>query len=159
MNPYSKMFKNCGVGLERNFPNPEEVSVYRTHCWIKVFSIIILILVCTLFLFADCVRDVHAEESWDTGYLKAPASTVYPDRYAILDKIAFCESGNDYQKPSNISSAYGKYQITWATWNEIAKLTGRTDKTNPEDQEINARKLYDLRGLKPWVASKNCWGN
>jgi len=58
---------------------------------------------------------------------------------------------------NNTTSAYGKYQITWATWNEIAKLTGQHDKTSHEAQEVNARKLYDLRGTKPWSASRFCW--
>ena len=87
----------------------------------------------------------------------ASAPAAKPDKYAILEKIAQCESGNDYGRPNNTTSAFGKYQIMFATWNEMAKITGHSDKTNPEDQEINARMLYDLRGTKPWDASKSCW--
>lgn len=78
-------------------------------------------------------------------------------KYAILEKIAKCESGGDYDLINDTTSAYGRYQITWATWNEMAKITGFTDKQDHLAQDVNARKLYDLRGTKPWLASKSCW--
>lgn len=76
---------------------------------------------------------------------------------SILDRIAWCESRGDYEAQSPDSTAYGKYQIINSTWNEMAKITGMTDKRDPLAQEANAVKLYELRGTRPWNESKHCW--
>jgi hypothetical protein len=80
----------------------------------------------------------------------------------IIEKIGKVESGNDYTAKSPTSSAFGKYQFTKSTWNDLVKnhpelkLT-MADITKPEAQEKaikvltneNTANLSDFLGRKP----------
>jgi len=78
----------------------------------------------------------------------------------LLEKIAYCESKNDYGAQNPVSTAYGRYQITSATFADANKaLGGLLDIQNPTDQDLAARWLIDTRGTRPWKSTENCWNN
>lgn len=102
---------------------------------------------------------VSSEGTLDYDFDPCSLESVVCEDEALLDAIAFCESSNNYYAQNAHSTAYGKYQIIAATWNEVAKKTGKYDKQNHEHQEINARYLLETRGTRPWNESKACWGS
>ena len=76
----------------------------------------------------------------------------------LLEKIAYCESKNDYGAQNPNSTAYGRYQITSATFADANKaLGGLLDIKNPRDQDLAASWLMDTRGTRPWISTKGCW--
>ena len=78
----------------------------------------------------------------------------------LLEKIAYCESKNDYGAQNPDSTAYGRYQITEATFASANKaLGGNLDILNPTDQDLAAQWLIDTRGTRPWKSTENCWNN
>ena len=78
----------------------------------------------------------------------------------LLEKIAYCESKNDYGAQNPNSTAYGRYQITEATFASANKaLGGNLDILNPTDQDLAAQWLIETRGTRPWKSTENCWNN
>jgi len=84
------------------------------------------------------------------AYLK---SITTPQEFAILDTIAFCESGYrpDAQNPH--SSAGGIFQFLDSTWNKW----GQGDKYDGYANIRAGVNLYRNQGTDPWNASKECW--
>lgn len=77
-------------------------------------------------------------------------------KYAILEKVKFCESRGDYRAQNRYSSASGAYQVVSGTWNNYAGYANAKD-APPNVQDRFARELFDRRGLQPWEASRACW--
>lgn len=84
---------------------------------------------------------------------------------AILEKIAYCESGNSQTDASgNIlrGSAnpldLGRFQINTRYHLEAAEKLG-FDLYTSEGNTQYAIYLYNHEGTDPWNASKACWGN
>ena len=76
----------------------------------------------------------------------------------LLEAIAYCESKNDYGAQNPDSTAYGRYQITEATFASANKaLGGNLDILNPTDQDLAAQWLINTRGTRPWISTKGCW--
>ena len=81
----------------------------------------------------------------------------------ILQKIAYCESGdNHFNKDGRVIRGkinnldIGRYQINLLYWNDKAKELG-LDIFDEDDNETMATWIYDNHGTKPWKWSKKCW--
>lgn len=87
----------------------------------------------------------------------------YERKYAILQKIAYCESGNrQFDKNGNVIRGIinhhdiGKYQINEIIWGTKAKELG-FDIYTEEGNEAMARWIFDNYGTTKWNWSKSCW--
>lgn len=81
---------------------------------------------------------------------------------AILLKIRFCESRDDYQAANRHSSARGAYQFLTGSWSAYghAKRYGvnQAHLASPIQQDEAALITWRADGTRPWNASKHCWG-
>ena len=84
--------------------------------------------------------------------------------YPVLDRIAFCESGNKHYDKNgqvmlrgntNKTVDVGRYQIN-SIWFAKATELG-LDLTKEKDNEEFAKYLYTTRGTVDWVYSSKCW--
>lgn len=73
------------------------------------------------------------------------------------DAIRHCESRSDAKARSAGSTAGGLYQVTRGTWDGFEGFARAVD-APIEVQERFAADLFARRGLRPWAASKACWG-
>ena len=83
--------------------------------------------------------------------------------YDLMDKIAWCESGNQQFNPDGSvlrgrinSHDIGKFQINETYWGIKAKELGY-DIFIEEENEAMAIWLFKNYGTKPWNWSKSCW--
>ena len=88
---------------------------------------------------------------------------VPPSVPAILEKIAFCESGgNQYHPDGRVIRGrvdprdIGKYQINLYYHQKTSEDMG-LDVFKEQDNETFALHLYNTQGTKPWEASRGCW--
>ena len=88
----------------------------------------------------------------------AKAATELP---TVLQKIRYCESGNDYTAQNSSSSASGAYQFLTSTWQSLSASAGyATAASAPASvQDAAALELYNEAGTSPWAASQSCWGS
>lgn len=88
-------------------------------------------------------------------------------KYPVLDRIAFCESGNKhYDKNGQVlvrgntgdrtSVDVGVMQINFKYHGARATELG-LDLTKESDNREYAKYLYTTRGTVDWEASKSCW--
>lgn len=80
----------------------------------------------------------------------------YPTLPAVLQRIRWCESRNDYRARNPRSSASGAFQVITSTWDghggyRRAYLAPRSV------QDRQALALYAAQGTRPWTASRSCW--
>lgn len=80
----------------------------------------------------------------------------------LFNKIASCESGNDPHAKSRTSSASGRFQFLWGTWNHYGKELwgGEFYQKNVWDYNDNtelAWYVYTKYGTSDWNESKSCW--
>jgi resuscitation-promoting factor RpfA len=89
--------------------------------------------------------------------LTAPAAAAPPGGW---DPVLDCETDWRNVESYNESSASGYFQIIDSTWREMGGLrfAPRAIQATRAEQEQVANRLYDRRGLKPWNASRHCWG-
>ncbi len=78
----------------------------------------------------------------------------------VLQRIKYCESGNNYRAVNSSSGAAGAYQMMYTTWHALPESRGyRTAADAPAYvQDAAARRLYAMYGTSPWAASRSCWG-
>lgn len=80
----------------------------------------------------------------------------------ILEKIALCESGNIATAKNPGSSAAGRFQFLWSSWNIYGKeLWGEKfyEKNiwSYDDNTDLALYVYKKNGTSDWLASADCW--
>ena len=123
--------------------------------WLILIAFPILCAVLFGFALFWLLLVPHEAHATYNGHLTPAANKVSP-----LEAIAYCESKNDYGAQNPNSTAYGRYQITEATFADANKaLGGLLDIQNPTDQDLAARWLIDTRGTRPWKSTENCWNN
>lgn len=81
---------------------------------------------------------------------------------AILERIATCESQNNPHAKNKYSSASGRFQFLWSSWNYYGKQLWGEDFYEKniwsyEDNTELALYVYKLNGTKDWNESKHCW--
>lgn len=74
-----------------------------------------------------------------------------------LADIRFCESSNNYQAESTISTASGGYQFLDTTWQGYKTGYARAKDAPPSVQDKIATREYAKNGDSPWLESKPCW--
>ena len=115
-----------------------------------------LALILTLLSSALTAQNVIVVENTTS----TPAIAYVP----ILERVAFCESGNRHfdkngevlrgkKNPSDV----GLYQINEYFHKDQAEKLG-FDIYTEEGNKAYAEWLYEKEGLKPWQYSKECWG-
>lgn len=82
---------------------------------------------------------------------------------SLFDRIAQCESQDDPHTKNPSSTASGRFQFLWGTWNRYGKELwgdGFYDKNiwNYIDNTELAWYIFSKYGTKDWNASKSCWG-
>lgn len=72
-----------------------------------------------------------------------------------------CESGGNPKAQNRTSSASGLFQFITATWlsNGGGRFAKRAKFASPQQQAVIAAKVFREQGLRPWDASKHCWGS
>ncbi len=80
----------------------------------------------------------------------------------VLDTIALCESGNNAKAQNKYSSASGRFQFLWSTWNHYGKEYWGNDFYeknifNYQDSTDLATYVVSKYGTKDWNESKPCW--
>lgn len=75
---------------------------------------------------------------------------------AVLLRIRWCESRNDYKAEEPRSTASGAWQILDGTWNGYRGYH-HASAAPRHIQDAKALALYRDRGTKPWKASRRCW--
>ena len=111
----------------------------------------------------------------------APRTTVarperppLPAGGALLARIRWCESRNDYTARNPRSTASGAYQFLDGTWRSQAskievtaedgskttadRMWPRAYLAPPHIQDQAAAILFAAAGARPWYASRGCWG-
>ena len=86
------------------------------------------------------------------------------DRPAILQKIAYCESGDRHFNADGTVirgkvNRYdvGRYQINEKYHGQAARAMG-LDLEREVDNEVYAKHLLSSQGTWPWNPSRTCWG-
>lgn len=89
----------------------------------------------------------------------------------IMKRVRSCESGangysshgwafdSNYGETNPNSTASGAWQFLNSTWHYVTGLPGRMKNYSKAKQDWAAMKLYHSEGLRPWYASKSCWGH
>ena len=79
----------------------------------------------------------------------------------ILLTLAKCESRFDPKAKNPKSTASGIFQFVKITWESTIKELGREDFEvfNSVHNTHAAAYLYSKKGIKPWLASYECWKN
>lgn len=75
---------------------------------------------------------------------------------ALLLRIRWCESRNQYRARNAHSSASGAYQATDQTWAQYRGYRHASD-APVFVQDTFAVELFAARGTEPWDSSKACW--
>lgn len=72
-----------------------------------------------------------------------------------------CESGGNPKAQNPTSSASGLFQFITGTWlsNSGGRFAKRAKFATPQQQATIAAKVFREQGLRPWDASKHCWGS
>lgn len=95
--------------------------------------------------------------AWSGGaYLEVASGQMPP----ILERIAFCESGNNHLAKNPNSSASGTFQFIDSTWKSTMRKMGLPENSDVFDEELNykaAKFLFAEQGVGPWLASRECW--
>ena len=83
-----------------------------------------------------------------------------PDVPHIMNKIAYCESGNKQFNSEGAvimspTSDVGIYQINWVHWERAEELG--IDLWTEEGNTRFAKILYNQAGTTPWYQSEHCW--
>ena len=76
----------------------------------------------------------------------------------VAEAIKHCESGGRYDAQNPKSTASGAYQFLDGTWANY-KGFRRAKDAPPAVQDEKFLETYARSGLRPWNASKRCWGN
>ncbi len=102
----------------------------------------------------------------------ATATTAHPEGYvdaghgvylpAVMLKIRFCESTDNYQAANPSSSARGAYQFltgSWAAYGHAERYgVSQAHLASNAQQDEAALITWQRDGTRPWNASKHCWG-
>ncbi len=80
----------------------------------------------------------------------------------LFNRIASCESKNDPHARNPNSTASGRFQFLWSSWNYYGKQLWGEDfyKKNIFDYNDStelAWYVFQKNGTKDWDASKKCW--
>ena len=100
-----------------------------------------------------------------------PPTTTYPDGWvdagngvwvpAVLVKIRYCESHDNYTAANRYSTARGAYQFlttSWASYGHAARYgVKQAHLATPAQQDEAALITWDRSGTNPWKASRSCW--
>lgn len=78
-----------------------------------------------------------------------PAGTATPRAGGVLDRIAACESGGNYQAVDPTGTYTGRYQFDDQTWQSMGG-SGRAGDAPPGEQDQRAAALLAQRGTAPW---------
>jgi len=127
----------------------------------RIIIYVILIILLALFGFSkitsstEGVELVHKVEA-----SSQPKIEVDP----LFEKIAYCESKNDPHAKNPSSSASGRFQFLWSSWNYYGKMLWgenfyEKNVFNYNDNTELAKYVYELNGTKDWDASRDCWAN
>ncbi len=86
----------------------------------------------------------------------------YIQRNNLFNRIAWCESGDDPTAKNPTSSASGRFQFLWSSWNYYGKkLWGQEFyQKNIWDYNDNtelAWYVFEKNGTKDWESSRGCW--
>ncbi len=97
--------------------------------------------------------------SGPAGWVDAGSGVFVPP---ILIEIRRCESGGNYQAANRRSSARGAYQFlasSWAAYGHAARygVFEASMATNAQQDEA-AVITWKRDGVRPWYASRSCWG-
>lgn len=80
----------------------------------------------------------------------------------ILLEIRRCESGHDYQAANRRSSARGAYQFlasSWAAYGHAQRYgVFEAHRATNAEQDEAAVITWKRDGVRPWYASRSCWG-
>lgn len=88
----------------------------------------------------------------------------YFDDVPVMAEVASCESHfRQFDSKGNVlknanSSAVGVFQIMSSIHASLADENLGLDIYSLQGNAAYARYLYETQGLKPWAASKSCWG-
>ena len=114
----------------------------------------ILLIIATAFLIAFIFTLTPLE----------PASLGFPalqekSKYAVLEQIIVCESGENRLARNSKSTAVGIFQILKGTGKFCEKHLGRPiDREEVLDSWLCAKFLFDRYGLNPWQECKDILG-
>jgi len=75
---------------------------------------------------------------------------------AVMLRIRWCESRDDYTARNPTSSASGAWQFIDSTWANYGGYP-RAYLAPPEVQDAKAMLTYQASGTRPWAASRSCW--
>jgi len=79
-------------------------------------------------------------------------------RTTLIERIIWCESGNDCTAKNPDSTAYGICQFIDGTWEYVQeKWDMNLDRDNYYDQYYACERLLREEGTKHWESSKVCW--
>lgn len=76
--------------------------------------------------------------------------------FALLRKVAVCESGLDPFEVEPSTDAEGLFQFEGPTWGGTPY--GRHSRQSAKWNALGAAWLIQRGGLGPWTASEPCWG-
>lgn len=80
---------------------------------------------------------------------------------AVLLKIRWCESRNNYRAANPTSSARGAFQFLRSSWANYghARTYGvsQAHHATPAQQDMAALNTWRRSGTRPWNASRRCW--
>lgn len=85
-----------------------------------------------------------------------PAASRHRHLPAVLLRIRWCESRDDYRAENSRSTAAGAWQILDGTWNGHRGYHHASHAPRWVQDE-KALLLYLDRGTSPWDASRSCW--
>lgn len=75
---------------------------------------------------------------------------------AVLLRIRWCESRDDYRAENPTSTASGAFQVIDGTWGGYGGYSHASHAPRAV-QDAFALRLYRQRGTQPWNASRKCW--
>lgn len=74
--------------------------------------------------------------------------------------VIACESGGNPRAENPTSTASGLFQFIDGTWRGYGggQFAPRASGASADEQHVVAERAYAAEGLRPWNASKGCWG-